>query len=79
MDAKELFCDHWHMNTVEDGETGWDHLQKQKKVIYKVQAGKKLTDEDIDLLDGLLNFIDSVQDAAVDIAGINREVVLRKF
>lgn len=54
-------------------------LKSQKSRLYamqvKMEKGKKLNQKDWDVLEGMINFCDSIQDIAVDEYGVNKHKV----
>jgi hypothetical protein len=50
-------------------------LKAQKKVLCNLQAKKTVTKSEFDALEGIINFIDSIQDIAVDVYGYSTDMV----
>ena len=53
----------------------WKLLFQQKKVLLYIASWGGLSQEQVDALDGIINFIDSIQDSAVDENGFTEEEV----
>lgn len=47
--------------------TNWTMLRRQKRALVRVQHTRKVDDKDYELLEGLVNFLDAIQDHASDI------------
>jgi len=56
----------------------WTLLREQKLAIFRAIDGKPQEDGDVDLLEGIVSLIDSIQDDAVDRDGLNEETVFGK-
>lgn len=56
-------------------KTDWRKLQRQKKALVEVMSELPENDARVELLNGLLNFMDAVQDWAADVYGIPGEIV----
>ena len=57
-------------------------LKEQKSALYKMQAkmekgNSSFTQKEVDVMEGILNFIDSIQDIAVDEYGYKKESVFK--
>jgi len=63
-------------------KTDFKELKAQKSALYKIQAKlekpkPKFTQKEWDALEGLINFIDAIQDIAVDEYGVKETKVFR--
>lgn len=50
-------------------------LKAQKKVLHNLQSKKSITQSEFDTLEGIINFIDAIQDIAVDVYGYSTDTV----
>lgn len=53
----------------------WELLQQQKQTIIEISEMGCFAEKDYDNFNGLLELIDSLQDYAVDVLGIDENVV----
>lgn len=64
------------------GKMDFKLLKQQKSRLYamqvKIEKGKKLNQGDWDVLEGMINFCDSIQDIAVDEYGHNERTVFKR-
>lgn len=61
-------------------KTDWELLRKQKEQVFKLMRHLDMNatdeyNEDVEALDGIINFLDTFQDYAVDVMGIDENKV----
>jgi len=54
---------------IDVGNTDWGLLHKQKVALFDAILKKRVNKSKLNLLEGLLNFLDSVQDSAAEKLG----------
>lgn len=55
-------------------KTDWRQLQRQKRILTEV-IGQEVEEVNLEDLNGLLSFLDHIQDCAVDVYGFPEEEV----
>jgi len=55
--------------TVSTGRVDWQQLRMQKNTLINLAGSKHMTDEQVEHIEGLLNFLDTIQDAAAEQLG----------